>query len=139
MAARRKSRKDKGADEFRALDRVNAEERRSPWGDIPETPLTDRHAAGTPLGGTEVGGLAGTNIGDGDPDNANLEEIAATGPSANEQTEEQDDIPLAGPSGGAVGGTPAGKRSAGKQRRPGTAPGVDRRGDSTIGSKSRRK
>jgi RNA polymerase-binding transcription factor DksA len=34
----------------------------------------DVHAVGTPGGGTAVGGLAGTNIGDGDPYNADLEE-----------------------------------------------------------------
>src|SRR5437764_595465 len=33
----------------------------------------DIHAAGTPGGGTASGGLAGTNFGDGDPDNADAE------------------------------------------------------------------
>jgi hypothetical protein len=39
----------------------------------------DIHAAGTPLGGTACGGLAGTNIADGDPDNADLENTAGSG------------------------------------------------------------
>src|SRR5262249_51242717 len=34
----------------------------------------EEDAAGTPGGGTEVGGLAGTNVGDGAPENAHLEE-----------------------------------------------------------------
>src|SRR5438132_7581131 len=37
----------------------------------------DISAAGTAGGGTEVGGLAGTNVGEGAPENADLEE--ATG------------------------------------------------------------
>src|SRR5258708_3507364 len=38
----------------------------------------DSHAAGTAGGGTAVGGLAGTNIGRGDPDEADLEGAAGT-------------------------------------------------------------
>jgi hypothetical protein len=37
------------------------------------------HAVGTPGGGSSVGGLAGTNIGDADPDNANLDDAQASG------------------------------------------------------------
>jgi hypothetical protein len=39
----------------------------------------DVHAAGTPGGGLAAGGLAGTNIGDGDPDNADLEDAMRSG------------------------------------------------------------
>jgi hypothetical protein len=39
----------------------------------------DSYAAGTPGGGAAAGGLAGTNIGDGDPDNADLEDTMGSG------------------------------------------------------------
>lgn len=39
----------------------------------------DVHAAGTPGGGTASGGLAGTNVGGGAPDGANLEAMAGSG------------------------------------------------------------
>ena len=39
----------------------------------------DRHAAGTPGGGTAAGGLAGTNRGTGDPANADLEGAMGSG------------------------------------------------------------
>src|SRR5947208_15642306 len=58
--------------------------------------LGDRHAAGTPGGGTEFGGLAGSTIGDGSPDDAPLEE-AMGGPV--DETEDQP--PYAGHAGGA--------------------------------------
>ena len=45
----------------------------------------DVHAAGTPGGGTAYGGLAGTNIGDGDPGNANLEDAMGSGVRENEE------------------------------------------------------
>jgi hypothetical protein len=60
--------------------------------------LGDPHAAGDPGGGDESGGLAGSNIGDGTP----LQPEAPEEESA-----------YAGPSGGAVGGTPAQGRSKG--------------------------
>lgn len=72
----------------------------------------DTFAAGTAGGGTAIGGLAGTNFGDGDPDVAELQE--ATG-SSNYDMDDSRDIdqltPLSGRSGGAVGGTPARKRA----------------------------
>lgn len=77
----------------------------------------DVHAVGTPGGGTAVGGLAGTNIGSGSPDTANLE--AAMGDGALDAPVETDgeDQPeaVSGPSGGAVGGTPANKRTRGSR------------------------
>lgn len=39
----------------------------------------NRHAAGTPAGGLASGGLAGTNAGDGSPENAGLEEAMGSG------------------------------------------------------------
>lgn len=36
-------------------------------GVTPGSPLGDRHAAGEPGGGTETGGLGGSNVGDGSP------------------------------------------------------------------------
>ncbi len=69
----------------------------------------DIHAAGTPAGGTAFGGLAGTTVGHGDPENVPLE--AAAGSSQFEmQSARRKGAAYAGPNGGAVGGTPAGKR-----------------------------
>jgi|GEM_PF-1819794 len=93
----------------------------------------DIHAAGTPGGGSEVGGLAGTNIGDGAPGNAVLEDPMGY----NESRDEAEDGPYAGPSGGAVGGTPAGGRARGGTINHGISPGEgSQRGDSTIGSRT---
>jgi hypothetical protein len=39
----------------------------------------DIFAAGTPGGGAAAGGLGGTNIGDGDPDNADLDNAMGSG------------------------------------------------------------
>ncbi len=94
------------------------------------TELDDRQAAGTPGGGTEVGGLAGTNFGEGDPDLEELHEAMGTGT----EPEAEDEASYSGRSGGAVGGTPAGKRSSGGTTRSGIPPGKTDRGDSTIGS-----
>jgi len=78
----------------------------------------DAHAAGTAGGGTAVGGLAGTNIGDGDPGNADLERAAGSGEYDVEIEEDGSDATAYGGSGGgAVGGTPAGKRAAGGKKR----------------------
>jgi hypothetical protein len=91
-------------------------------GTLPGSPLGDPHAAGTPAGGDETGGLAGSNIGDGSP--LEQDDIA------------EDQPPYAGPSGGAVGGTPAeGRASGGHVYRHEISPGGSHRGDSTIGSK----
>lgn len=87
----------------------------------------DIHAAGTAGGGTAEGGLAGTNIAEGDPDNADLED--AMGSSTHDVAIEADDeetVPYSGPAGGAVGGTPAGKRAVGgKAGRRGIVPSED--------------
>jgi hypothetical protein len=107
-------------------------EREDNGGGPPGSPLGDRHAAGTPGGGTEVGGLGGTNIGEGSPENADLEEPMATG--VNPENIEEEGPPYAGISGGAVGGTPAEGRSSGGNVHRGLAPEGTHRGDSTIGS-----
>jgi hypothetical protein len=90
----------------------------------------DEEAVGTPGGGTEVGGLAGTNVGDGSPENADLERAMAPG---DEPDEQEGGPPYAGPAGGAVGGTPAQGRASGGHTDHGLAPGPHR-GDSTVGS-----
>lgn len=87
-------------------------------------------------GGTALGGLAGSNEGDGSPDYERLEELAGSS-YFDEELEEQDEPPYAGRSGGAVGGTPAEKRASGGRIQGGIAPDPSERGDSTIGSDPR--
>ena len=73
----------------------------------------DIHAAGTAGGGTALGGLAGTNIGRGDPRVGDLERATGSGDfDAQDGFEQPEIVPLAGHAGGAIEGTPAGKRSA---------------------------
>lgn len=71
----------------------------------------DIYAAGTAGGGTAVGGLAGTNEGHGDPNVSDVQD--ATGSSNFDVDEDRPgrETPRSGPSGGAVGGTPARKRA----------------------------
>jgi DnaK suppressor protein len=94
----------------------------------------DSFAAGTAGGGTAIGGLAGTNIGDGDPENVDLESPLGTGRSDVEiESVEENEVPAySGRSGGAVGGTPAGKRVVGGKIHRGIAPHPDP-GDSPTG------
>lgn len=75
----------------------------------------DIHAAGTPGGGSAIGGLAGTNVGDGAPDDANLEGAMGSGTLDDPPGDDEVDNPEAfsSRSGGAVGGTPANKRAKG--------------------------
>jgi hypothetical protein len=97
----------------------------------------DIHAAGTPGGGSAVGGLAGTTVGHGDPDNADLEDAMGAGiHDTAEAAEDEDELlsELGGAAGGAVGGTPAGLRATGGNIHKGLAPGGSHRGDSTIGA-----
>jgi hypothetical protein len=70
---------------------------------------SDGGAIGTPGGGLAAGGLAGTNAPDGQPDEC-LEDAMAWGFEDQAGDEHQADEPQAGRAGGAVGGTPAGKR-----------------------------
>jgi RNA polymerase-binding transcription factor DksA len=98
-----------------------------------EAEPADIHAAGTPGGGSAVGGLAGVNTGGGDPAETDLEN--AMGSSAYDVAIEEDDEEIsayAGHAGGAVGGTPAGKRAVGGKRRSGMSPRPSR-GDSPTG------
>lgn len=111
-----------------------AERLARPGGPRP-TPLDDRYAAGTPGGGSEFGGLAGTNVGDGDPENADLEDAAGGGADLLQEEDMGGEPPYAGHAGGAVGGTPAEGRATGGTVRGGLAPGGTHRGDSTIGAK----
>jgi RNA polymerase-binding transcription factor DksA len=85
----------------------------------------DVHAAGTAGGGTAVGGLAGTNIGDGGPSDAGLEQAMGSGNFDVRAAADQDDEAYAGPSGGAVGGTPANKRASGGRTEGGLSPRPD--------------
>jgi len=103
------------------------DEDRSPPHDIPPSDFeglpavpsrrVDTHAAGTPGGGSSIGGLAGTNTGYGDPEVADLQEAMGRGDrDTGADSEDVDWTPKSGPAGGAVGGTPAGKRT--RWRRP---------------------
>jgi hypothetical protein len=69
----------------------------------------DIGAAGTPGGGLAAGGLAGTNAPDGLPDD-DLEDAMAYGFDDTAGDEQRLHEPQSGRHGGAVGGTPAGKR-----------------------------
>jgi RNA polymerase-binding transcription factor DksA len=70
---------------------------------------SDLHAAGTPAGGTAYGGLAGTNLGHGEPQNAPLESIAGSG-NFEVDDDRRETEPQSGRTGGAVQGTSASKR-----------------------------
>jgi RNA polymerase-binding transcription factor DksA len=80
----------------------------------PEKPLGARgdiYAAGTAGGGTAVGGLAGANMGHGDPDAADLQDAMGSSNFDVDEARENPNAPRSGRAGGAVGGTPAGKRT----------------------------
>lgn len=75
-------------------------------------PMGDIYAAGTAGGGTAVGGLAGTNIGHGDPEIADLQDAMGSGNfDIAEARDDAPNVPKSGRAGGAIGGTPAGKRT----------------------------
>jgi hypothetical protein len=94
------------------------------------------HAVGEAGGGLAAGGLAGTNAPDGEPDFDALEN--ATGSGIHDRLPEDENEPLAGPSGGAVGGTPAGKRAEGGRTGRGIS-GHETGADGTIGIDPSRK
>jgi len=108
-------------------------------GRLDHTPLDDRHGAGSPGGGLAPGGLAGTNYGEGSPDDAGDltnpmgSGVEDRGPFEKDE-EEEGGPPYAGHAGGAVGGSPAEGRSKGGRTGHGLAPGGTHRGDSTIGA-----
>lgn len=70
----------------------------------------DRIAVGTPGGGSASGGIAGTNAPYAVPDGAELEDAMGSGRFDHSGDREDTEEPQSGRSGGAVGGTPAGKR-----------------------------
>ena len=73
--------------------------------------IDDVHAAGTAGGGTAVGGLAGTNIGRGEPSIADLQEASASGDFDRSDARDHDeDAPLAARNGSAIRGAPRNKR-----------------------------
>lgn len=93
----------------------------------------DIHAAGTAGGGTAIGGLAGTNLGEGDPDDGDLEEAMGSGNYDQELDDDHEDTSsYSGPSGGAVGGAVADLRASGGKTGGGLAPQPDP-GDSPVG------
>lgn len=76
-----------------------------------ENPAGGLNAAGTPGGGLASGGLAGTNAGDGGYDDIEQEDAMSAGIHDHSGDSLDVDQPESGRSGGAAGGTPAGKRS----------------------------
>lgn len=74
-----------------------------------DTGIHDYNMSGTPGGGMVSGGMGGTNVGDG-----SIDDVAIEGALGGSQADRDDDAdpqePQSGRSGGAVGGTPAGKR-----------------------------
>jgi RNA polymerase-binding transcription factor DksA len=81
-----------------------------------QTRQGDRHAVGTPGGGSAVGGLAGSNAGEGVPDLEELEDAMASSDFDRQVPNgESEETPKAGHAGGAVGGTPSGKRTSGER------------------------
>ncbi|MFO0790222.1 MAG: TraR/DksA C4-type zinc finger protein [Pirellulales bacterium] len=71
----------------------------------------DSHAAGTAGGGTAVGGLAGSNEGAGEPVVSELDEATGSGNFDVDDDRPDENTPMSGFTGGAVGGTPARKRA----------------------------
>jgi hypothetical protein len=78
--------------------------------------------AGTEAGGLASGGLGGTNQGDGSIDDVDLDDASGAGIYDHDGDVEEGGPPYAGRSGGAVGGTPAEKRSRGGRVHRGIAP-----------------
>lgn len=72
---------------------------------------SDVHAAGTAGGGTAVGGLAGSNEGDGEPVVGEIDDATGSGNFDVDDDRPDDNTPMSGFTGGAVGGTPARKRA----------------------------
>ena len=89
--------------------------------------MRDIHAAGTAGGGTAEGGLAGTNIGEGDPDNADLEDAMGSGThDVAIEADDEDTVRLLRPRrrrGRRHAGRQAGRRR--QERRRGIVPSED--------------
>jgi len=105
-------------------------------------PGATRKAAYEPL--NPSGGAPGSGAGprhaadDRGSPNESYEATDTNEPLAEKETEELEPLeqgpPYAGPRGGAVGGSPAERRSSGGQTHRGLKPGGVHRGDSTIGT-----
>ncbi len=93
-----------------------------PGGGAPGSGAGPRHAAGDPGDDEESLGRDPADHALGEP------------PLQDEPDPLEEGPPFAGPSGGAVGGTPAEGRSKGGKTRHGIAPGAGHRGDSTVGA-----
>jgi hypothetical protein len=102
--------------------RKAADRERSAGGGPPGGGAGPRHASGDAGAPNESFGPSDTNQPLGEAPNAEELDALEKGP------------PYAGSSGGAVGGTPAEKRSKGGRTRGGIAPGSVHRGDSTVGA-----
>ncbi len=92
-----------GEDRLKRVDPLESPPRHLYRGDV--------YAAGTAGGGTAVGGLAGSNEGDGEPVIAEIDEATGSSQFDADDDRADDRTPRSGRSGGAVGGTPAGKRA----------------------------
>lgn len=100
-------------------------------GETPDRTPSGEEAAGTPGGGTEFGGLAGTNVDDGDPVRAPIDRAMGSDDRGDEGDE--GDQAYAGSAGGAVAGTPANVRAAGGHQRHGISPGGTLPADAMVG------
>jgi hypothetical protein len=107
----------------KALDRST-----NPPGGAPGSGAGPLHASGDPGDGKEFSEVYDRHR-QGDP---TLTEVPAV--SDDELVEGRPIEPYSGPSGGAVGGSPAEGRSSGGNIHRGIAPGATHRGDSTIGT-----
>lgn len=90
-----------------------------PPGQSSVDPAGGSNAAGTPGGGLASGGLAGTNAGGGGyDDDVRQEDAMSAGIYDHSGDKVDEEQPEAGQSGGAAGGTPAGKRSGPRRHDP---------------------
>ena len=88
-----------------------------PIGDeTPKAAHADRHAAGTAGGGTAIGGLAGTNIGQGSPEVSDLEDATANG-EFDREIDTSEEPTYSGQAEEAGGESPTPKRAKGGRTR----------------------
>jgi hypothetical protein len=131
MARGKKPRKQD--DEPRVVNKVFAE-------DIPPGATPQAHNRPTHVGGGPPGSGGGPRHGVGDPGGGNTstglvdKNPEGDSPLLEDRDAMEEGPPYAGPSGGAVGGTPAQGRASGGKTHGGLAPHGDHRGDSTVGA-----
>jgi hypothetical protein len=77
---------------------------------LDEIGASEPNMAGAPGGGMAAGGMGGTNAGDGSIDDVDIEDALGSSLADTNGDDVDDQQPQSGRSGGAVGGTPAGKR-----------------------------